>query len=89
MATGIAGAALVTLAPHSFGQAILPELADYVPVFFSADEWAFIQSATSRLIPSDGEGPGALEARVPVFIDLQLKGDFGAASDWYMRVEAL
>lgn len=85
MATGIAGAALVTLAPHSFGQATLPELADYVPVFFSADEWAFIQSATSRLIPSDGDGPGALEARVPVFIDLQLKGDFGTASDWYMR----
>jgi len=31
-----------------------------------------------------GEGPGTLEARVPVFIDLQLKGDFGAAADWYM-----
>lgn len=78
------GTAFVTLAQPSFWQATLPDLTDYVPGFFSADEWVFIQAATSRLIPSKGQGPGALEARVPVFIDLQLKGDFGAAADWYM-----
>lgn len=84
MGTVIIGTALATLSRPSFLQATLINLADYVPAFFSADEWAFIQAATSRLIPSNGEGPSALEARVPVFIDLQLKGDFGTAADWYM-----
>lgn len=67
-----------------FGQAALPALADYVPVVLSADEWAFVRAATSRLIPSEGEGPGAVEARVAVFIDRQLADDFGTAADWYM-----
>ncbi|QCT21211.1 gluconate 2-dehydrogenase subunit 3 family protein [Jejubacter calystegiae] len=56
-----------------------PDLADYQPVFFSADEWQFILAATDRLIPAGGNGkaPGALETNVPVFIDQQLDGDFG------------
>jgi gluconate 2-dehydrogenase gamma chain len=56
-----------------------PDLADYQPVFFSADEWLFILAATDRLIPAGGNGkaPGALETNVPVFIDQQLDGDFG------------
>lgn len=85
MAAGVAGTAYMTLGQPSYGQSALPTLAEYVPEFFSADEWAFIQAATSRLIPSDGDGPGALEARVPVFVDLQLNGDFGHAADWYME----
>jgi gluconate 2-dehydrogenase gamma chain len=62
-----------------------PPLDSYRPEFLSPAEWAFIKAATARLIPSDGEGPGAIETRVPVFIDLQLAGDFGAAADWYME----
>jgi gluconate 2-dehydrogenase gamma chain len=80
----MAGTALVTLSHNPFGHAAVPDLADYVPVFFSEPEWNFINAATSRLIPSHGEGPGAQETRVPVFIDLQLAGDFGTAADWYM-----
>lgn len=53
--------------------------------FFTAEEWAFVLAATARLIPSEGEGPGALEARVPVFIDRQLAGEYGRAEDWYME----
>ena len=68
----------------SHAQAELPPLEDYSPTYFSADEWRFVMSACDRLIPEEGEGPGALETRVPVFIDLQLAGSFGAASDWYM-----
>lgn len=51
-----------------------PELADYKPIFFSADEWQFILAATDRLIPAGGKGkaPGALETNVPIFIDQQL-----------------
>jgi len=59
-------------------------LAQYQPEYLNAAEWAFIMAATARLIPSDGDGPGAIEARVPVFIDRQLAGEFGAGTDWCM-----
>ncbi|EJL91536.1 gluconate 2-dehydrogenase subunit 3 family protein [Pantoea sp. BIGb0393] len=58
-----------------------PELADYKPIFFSADEWQFILAAADRLIPAGGKGkaPGALETNVPIFIDQQLHSpEFGA-----------
>ena len=84
MASGLTGTALVSLVQPVFGQATDSAIAEYVPAVFSADEWAFVQAATSRLIPSEGEGPGAVQARVAVFIDRQLAGDFGAAADWYM-----
>jgi gluconate 2-dehydrogenase gamma chain len=59
-------------------------LEDYERQYFTDLEWTFILAATARLIPSDGDGPGAIETRVPVFIDLQLAGDYGRADDWYM-----
>ena len=62
-----------------------PSLDNHERKFFTADEWAFIIAATARLIPSGGQGPGALEARVPVFIDLQMAGPFGKGADWYME----
>ncbi|MES3677435.1 gluconate 2-dehydrogenase subunit 3 family protein [Halomonas elongata] len=60
-------------------------LSDYQPIFFDADEWRFIIAACDRLIPSDGTGPGALETNVPIFIDRQMEGRFGHATDWYMK----
>ena len=60
------------------------DLAHYTPHYFNADEWAFIKAATDRLIPADGEGPGALDLNVPVFIDKQMDAGFGHASNWYM-----
>ncbi|HEU4630049.1 MAG TPA: gluconate 2-dehydrogenase subunit 3 family protein [Gemmatimonadaceae bacterium] len=51
--------------------------------FFSADEAAFIEPAVARLIPADELGPGALEADVPVFIDRQLAGAWGAGAGLY------
>ena len=62
-----------------------PPLDQYTPVFFNADEWRFIKAACDRLIPANADGPGALEANVPVFIDLELHGGYGAAEDWYME----
>lgn len=58
-----------------------PELADYKPIFFSAEEWQFMLAATDRLIPAGGKGkaPGALETNVPIFIDQQLHSEeFGS-----------
>ncbi|MBN7121404.1 gluconate 2-dehydrogenase subunit 3 family protein [Erwinia billingiae] len=62
-----------------------PELVDYKPIFFSADEWQFIMAACDRLIPAGGKGkaPGALETNVPIFIDQQMHGDMG--SEIYMQ----
>ena len=54
-------------------------------VFFTGAEAAFIEAATARMIPKDELGPGALEAGVPVFLDRQLAGSFGAGTRWYMQ----
>lgn len=57
----------------------------YNPMFFYGHEWAFIQAAVARLIPADDTGPGAIEARVPEFIDRQMEAVFGHAAIWYMQ----
>jgi gluconate 2-dehydrogenase gamma chain len=59
--------------------------APYQPVFFHADEWAFMHAAVARLIPADDTGPGALEAGVLEFIDRQMDAVFGHAAIWYMQ----
>lgn len=53
--------------------------------FFSAQEYRFVEAATARLIPGDSDDPGALEANIPLFIDLQLAGPYGRADRWYMQ----
>jgi len=82
-ATGfvVAQNAAVPTAPAS----PVPAGPPYTPVYFHAEEWAFIQAAVSRLIPSDDTGPGAIEAGVPEFIDRQMEGVFGHAAIWYMQ----
>lgn len=62
-----------------------PHAPVYTPVYFNAAEWAFLQAAVARLIPSDDAGPGAIEAGVPEFIDRQMEGAFGHAATWYMQ----
>lgn len=60
-------------------------LSQYQRVYFNAQEWAFIMAAVARLIPSEGRGPGALEARVPVFIDRQMITPWARGEDWYRK----
>ncbi|MFN3661968.1 gluconate 2-dehydrogenase subunit 3 family protein [Yoonia sp.] len=81
--TGAAGVAATGFQPLWAQEAAVP-LDQYQPEFLSGAEWAFVMAATARLIPSEGDGPGAIEARVPVFIDRDLAGPFGQAADWYM-----
>lgn len=84
-ATSVATAVSV-LPSWSFAtQADTVPLEQYLPEYFNASEWAFIIAATARLIPSEGDGPGAYETRVPVFIDRQLASSYGLAVDWYMQ----
>ncbi|GGH61281.1 gluconate 2-dehydrogenase subunit 3 family protein [Frigidibacter albus] len=81
---GAGAAALTAMAVPLHAQSPEPEpLENYAPEYFTAEEWQFVMSATALLIPS-GPTPGAIEARVPVFIDLQLASGFGSADDWYM-----
>lgn len=47
-------------------------------LFFDPDDAAFMEAAVERLIPADEHGPGALQAGVPIFIDRQLAGAWGA-----------
>ncbi|MBV0892926.1 gluconate 2-dehydrogenase subunit 3 family protein [Paracoccus sp. Z118] len=81
-----AGMAFASLPLHAGAQQAAEPvpLDQYQPTFFTPEEWAFVMAAAARLIPSAGDGPGAIETRVPVFIDLQLAGEYGQAGDWYM-----
>ena len=45
--------------------------------FFTQSEAMIVAAATSRIFPSDEEGPGAREAGVAIFIDRQLAGPWG------------
>lgn len=53
--------------------------------YLATEEMDFIRAAVARLIPADALGPGADQAGVPTFIDLQLAGPYGRAERWYMQ----
>jgi gluconate 2-dehydrogenase gamma chain len=57
---------------------------DLARTFFSLSEYRFIEAATARLIPGSPDDPGAIQANVPFFIDLQLAGPYGRADRLYM-----
>lgn len=79
--TGAAAAALAVPACDSLTGRLESRRASYS--FFNGDEAAFIEAAVARLIPADDVGPGALEADVPVFMDRQLGGAWGAGAGMY------
>lgn len=62
-----------------------PPAGNYQPTFFSAEEWAFLQAAVSRIIPADELGPGALEAGAAEFIDRQMNTPYATGAQWYMQ----
>jgi gluconate 2-dehydrogenase gamma chain len=51
--------------------------------FFRPEEARFIEAAVARLIPADANGPGAIEAGVPNYLDKQLGGAWGAGERLY------
>jgi gluconate 2-dehydrogenase gamma chain len=73
--TGVAGSTLVKAADA------LP----YKRVYFTAEEWTTLNALVDRLIPADAQGPGAVEAGVAEFIDLQMNQPYGFGALWYMR----
>jgi gluconate 2-dehydrogenase gamma chain len=57
----------------------------YRPKYFTAEEWTLLTALVDRLIPTDQEGPGALEAGVTEFIDRQMNEPYGYGAPWYME----
>lgn len=51
--------------------------------FFNRDEVRFVEAAIARMIPADELGPGAKEAGVAMFLDLQLAGAWGSGDNLY------
>src|SRR5262245_22182148 len=51
--------------------------------FFNLKESRAIEAIVARLIPADENGPGALEAGVAVFMDLQLASAWGNGDHFY------
>ncbi|BAW22986.1 MULTISPECIES: gluconate 2-dehydrogenase subunit 3 family protein [Pseudomonas] len=92
---GLALIPLVTLASHgvptAFGdtprQPATPQLQpdDYRPRFFTDVEWAFVQAACERLIPTDELGPGAIACGIPGFIDRQMDTPYGHGALFYSQ----
>jgi gluconate 2-dehydrogenase gamma chain len=57
----------------------------YAPTYFNIAEWAFINAAVGRLIPSEGAGPGGVDAGVPEFIDRQMELPYGHGAYFYLK----
>ena len=57
----------------------------HAPTYFRPGEWEFLIAAVSRLIPTAGEGPGAIEAGVPEFVDRQMELPYGHGAYFYLR----
>ena len=62
----------------------LPETADGY-LFLTRREAATIEALCDRLIPPGGPGPGALEARVPRFLDRALRSSYGLGEGHYKQ----
>jgi len=88
-ATGVAPRALgaephLAHAPDAAdGAALPPDPHGDTYLFFNSQEARIVEALVERLIPADENGPGAMEAAVPRFIDRQLAGAWGAGERLY------
>ncbi|MFS2224195.1 gluconate 2-dehydrogenase subunit 3 family protein [Pantoea sp. B65] len=84
--SGIGSLALAAEAQAQQSNAAAAQQAkDYQPIWFTREEYAFLQAAVARLIPADERGPGALEAGVAEFIDRQMNTPYAIGANWYMQ----
>ncbi|TXI05572.1 MAG: gluconate 2-dehydrogenase subunit 3 family protein, partial [Pseudomonas monteilii] len=82
---GVGASQLLAAPQHEPKVPATPPVGDYQPTFFTAEEWAFVQAAVSRIIPADELGPGALEAGAAEFIDRQMNTPYATGAQWYMQ----
>jgi hypothetical protein len=60
----------------------------YVPVGFAAGEYATIEVLCDRILPSDGDSPGAARAGVAEFIDFFVSTDAALAAQFRAGLDA-
>lgn len=79
-----AGSSTLVLKPQNANAAegVSPH---YVPLFFNNEEWLFLLQACERLIPTDSNGPGAVDQGALEYIDKQMELPYGHAGLWYMH----
>lgn len=58
---------------------------NYVPRYFTEDEWQFIHVAVAQLIPADELGPSAVECGIPEYIDRQMQTPYAHGALWFMQ----
>lgn len=85
--TGLGGTVLMAApaASPASAPAPAPSGETYEPTYFTAEEWAFVNAAVARLIPSDEQGPGAVEAGAPEYIDRQMNTPYASGALWFMQ----
>ncbi|EPO6706488.1 gluconate 2-dehydrogenase subunit 3 family protein [Pseudomonas aeruginosa] len=88
----LACAVVAAPAVSLLGSSVIPSVlasdrppASYRPGYFTGPEWDFLNAALDRLIPTNADGPGALEAGVAEFIDRQMNDAYGHGGFWYMQ----
>lgn len=90
VALGSTGLANITTAASAqiiaSGAQVQSSAAKYLPVFFTQEkDWAFIHAIVDHLIPEDENGPGAITAGVPEYIDRQMSTPYAYGRLWYMQ----
>ena len=85
--TGLGGSMLMATPEPAQAAPAAPAASDkaYEPSYFTAEEWAFINAAVVQLIPADAQGPGALEAGAPEYIDRQMNTPYASGALWFMQ----
>jgi len=78
-----AAAGMAATPPASGAAAPEPAPAEHAWRFFNGNEARAVEAAVARIIPTDATGPGAREAGVAAFIDLQLAGAWGDGAQLY------
>jgi gluconate 2-dehydrogenase gamma chain len=79
----VAGLGSLALAGCSGSSQAQPR--SYAPTYFRTVEWEFVIAAVSRLIPAEGQGPGAIEAGIPEFVDRQMELPYGHGAYFYLQ----
>ena len=85
--TGLGGSMLMATPEPAQAAPAKPKTSEkaYEPTYFTAEEWAFINAAVAQLIPADAQGPGALEAGAPEYIDRQMNTPYASGALWFMQ----
>jgi gluconate 2-dehydrogenase gamma chain len=79
----LGGTAALAAGNATASESAAPKPVEHAWRYLNGDEASTVEAAVARLIPADENGPGAKEAGVAVFIDLQLASAWGNGDHFY------